>query len=113
MGMMMESKTLSFVGNYVGRVSSVNERRLSKVVQFDQSTAFRMRELEKELQQYRYRMEQMVQEKTEMLNRRIAILESCNSKLCDSYAQIRKQYYEALDQTQSELIAYEAEASAI
>ena len=103
MGMMMENEALSFVSNNSGRFNPVSEKRLSRVVQLDQSNAFRLREMESELQQYRYRLEKMVEERTEMLSRRIAILESCNAQLCDSYGQMRMQYFALLDQAQPEL----------
>ena len=48
--------------------------------------------LESELAHYRGMCEKMVCEKTERLNQRLAILESCNSSLSDNYHKMRQMY---------------------
>ena len=52
--------------------------------------------LEDEITRYRGMLEKMVSQRTEMLDRRIAILESCNSSLSESYEKMRRTYLNAL-----------------
>lgn len=44
------------------------------------------KEMEAELNEHRYRLERKVEQRTEQLVRRIALLESCNTSLCDKLA---------------------------
>ena len=45
-----------------------------------------MEKMETELKELRYYMEQNVEQRTESLLKRIAVLESCNAALCDKLA---------------------------
>ena len=60
----------------------------------------RIRELEVELAYYRQKLEDLVQQRTEKLARRISILEACNSNLCESYHHMRQMYLVLLSNTQ-------------
>lgn len=57
--------------------------------------------LEKELAQYRLMLDKMVRQRTERLDRRVALLESCNSSLSDNYERMRAMYLELLAKLQS------------
>lgn len=57
--------------------------------------------LEKELAQYRLMLDKMVRERTERLDRRVALLESCNASLSDNYVRMREMYLELLAKIQS------------
>lgn len=72
----------------------------------DRVEGSRIRAMKKELMHYRTRLDQMVHLRTEMLNRRLAILESCNSRLGENYHQMHQMYLDLLVRTQ----AYEAHA---
>lgn len=61
----------------------------------------RIQSLEKELLHYRGLFDEMMLQKTEKLNRRLAILESCNSKLGENYHKIHQMYLDLLVKTQS------------
>lgn len=50
-----------------------------------------MKEMEEELNEHRYYLEKKVEQRTEELVRRIALLESCNAALCDKLAQARRE----------------------
>jgi len=71
----------------------------------DEVESFRIRSMKKELMHYRNTLDQMVRLKTEMLDRRLAILESCNSRLGENYHQMHQMYLDLLIRTQ----AYEAQ----
>lgn len=58
--------------------------------------------MEAELAHYRYMHEKMVRDRTEMLDRRIAILESCNSSLCENYHRMHQMYLDLLTKTQAQ-----------
>jgi len=66
--------------------------------QLEQATSRRIKELEDELMQYRCMLDKMVQQRTAQLNRRVAILESCNSTLGENCHQM---YLELLDKTKA------------
>jgi DNA-binding response OmpR family regulator len=51
-----------------------------------------LKSLETELAHYRSMFDKMVCERTERLNRRLAILESCNSNMNDNYLRMRQLY---------------------
>lgn len=70
----------------------------------DKEESFRIRAMKKELMHYRTRLDQMVRLRTEMQDRRLAILESCNSRLGENYHQMHQMYLDLLVRTQ----AYEA-----
>jgi hypothetical protein len=83
-----------------GRSSPENSRCETQVALMDGTMFPRIRELEVELTYYRQRLEDLVQQRTEKLSRRISILEACNSNLCESYNQIRQMYLVLLASTQ-------------
>ena len=47
--------------------------------------------LEDELNEHRYYLERKVEQRTEELSKRIKLLESCNTALCDKLAQAKKE----------------------
>lgn len=55
-----------------------------------------LKSLETELSHYRQMMDKLVRQRTERLERRVAVLESCNSNLGGNYARMRKMYLELL-----------------
>lgn len=55
-----------------------------------------LKSLETELSHYRQMMDKLVRQRTERLERRVAVLESCNSSLGGNYARMRKMYFELL-----------------
>lgn len=50
-----------------------------------------MKVMEAELNEHRYYLEQKVEQRTEQLERRITLLESCNATLCNKLAQAREE----------------------
>ena len=58
--------------------------------------------LESEISHYRRRIDEMVQQRTERLDRRVSILESCNSSLSDNYHQMHMMYVDLLIKTQAQ-----------
>lgn len=56
----------------------------------------RIQFLENELSHYRSMLDEMVRVKTEMLHRRLSILETCNSSLGENYHTMRKMYLDLL-----------------
>lgn len=69
-------------------------------VQMSGSENSRIKLLERELAQYRYMLDKMVLHRTEMLERRLSIMESCNSALSENYHQMHKMYLGLLVQIQ-------------
>lgn len=64
------------------------------VAQMGGAVTSHIRALEAELMHYRLMLEDMVQQRTESLNRRIAILECCNSSLGANYHKMHRMYLE-------------------
>jgi two-component system sensor histidine kinase UhpB len=60
-----------------------------------------LKSLETELKHYRHMMDKLVRQRTERLERRVAILESCNSSLSDNYGRMRELYLELLIRLQA------------
>jgi hypothetical protein len=60
-----------------------------------------LKSLENELTHYRHMMDKLVRQRTERLERRIALLESCNASLSNNYARMRKSYLELLVKVQA------------
>lgn len=50
-----------------------------------------MKAMESELNEHRYYLERKVEQRTEQLMRRLALLESCNASLCDKLALAHKE----------------------
>lgn len=63
-----------------------------------------MKKMKAELNELRYHLEQNVAQRTESLSKRIALLESCNTTLCDKLASARKELA-ALKQPSLHLLA--------
>ena len=63
-----------------------------------------MKKMKAELNELRYHLEQNVGQRTESLSKRIALLESCNTTLCDKLASARKELA-ALKQPSLHLLA--------
>lgn len=80
-------------------------KNMAEVVQLDRSESFRIKALEKELSHFRGMFDKMVRQRTEMLERRLSIMESCNSTLNDNYHKMHQMYVDLANKTQS----YEAE----
>lgn len=59
-----------------------------------------IKSLEAEVTHYRDMLEKMVQQRTERLDRRVAILESCNSTLSDNYGKMHQRYLDLLGKWQ-------------
>lgn len=57
----------------------------------------RINALEAELLQYRYMIEKMVRQRTVQLNRRVSLLRSCNSRLCEEFNKMRDKYLNLID----------------
>lgn len=49
-----------------------------------------MKKMKVELNEHRYYLEQMVEQRTAHLLKRIAVLESCNAALCDKLASVQQ-----------------------
>lgn len=54
------------------------------------SSSLAVKKLEAELNEHRYYLERKVEQRTEELVKRINLLESCNSTLCDKLAEAKK-----------------------
>lgn len=50
-----------------------------------------MKKMKAELNEHRYYLEQMVEQRTAHLLKRIAVLESCNAALCDKLASVQQE----------------------
>lgn len=61
-----------------------------------------LKSLEEELKRYRSMMDKMVRQRTERLDRRVAILESCNSSLSENYDRMRQRYLDLLVKAQAQ-----------
>lgn len=61
----------------------------------------RIAELEEELLQYRNMVEKLVQQRTSLLSRRIALLRSCNAKVYEEFDRMREKYLDLLCRIQS------------
>lgn len=62
----------------------------------------RIRILEEELLQYRGMIDRMVSQRTEMLVRRISILECCNSRLGENYHKTHRMYLDLVNAQSNE-----------
>jgi hypothetical protein len=83
----------------VERYTSGRDGQISSV-QPSQDMA-RIHALEAELFQYRYMVEKMVRQRTMQLARRIAILKSCNARVCDEFGKLRDKYLGLLNAVQA------------
>ncbi len=73
----------------------------AQVVQIDSTENSRIKALECELAHLRGTLDQMVRQKTELLERRLAIMESCNSTLGENYHKMHRMYLDLLNKTQA------------
>ena len=72
-----------------------------RVVHFDRTDSSRIKALEDQLSHYRGMLDKMVQQRTEILERRLSIMESCNSSLGENYHKMHQMYLDLLMMTQS------------
>lgn len=63
----------------------------SDTLLFVRNASLRMKKMEKELDEHRYFLERNVARETESLQKRIALLESCNAVLSDRLARAHKE----------------------
>ncbi|MFA6014907.1 MAG: hypothetical protein WC742_07540 [Gallionellaceae bacterium] len=67
---------------------------------YSDATMADSKKLEAELTHYRNMLDNMVRARTDRLDRRIAILESCNSTLGENYHKMHRMYLDLLIKTQ-------------
>jgi hypothetical protein len=72
-----------------------------RVKQIDRAESSRIKVLEREIAHLRGTIDQMVRRKTELLERRLAIMESCNSTLGENYHRMHRMYLDLLGKTQA------------
>jgi DNA-binding response OmpR family regulator len=60
-----------------------------------------MKSMESELRHYREMLDKMVKDRTEFLDRRLAILETCNSTLCENYHKMHLMYLDLWHKAQA------------
>jgi hypothetical protein len=72
-----------------------------RVVHFDRTDSSRIKALEDQLAHYRGMLDKMVQQRTEILERRLSIMESCNSSLGENYHKMHQMYLDLLMMTQT------------
>ncbi|MDP2806390.1 MAG: hypothetical protein Q8O24_10675 [Gallionellaceae bacterium] len=81
--------------------SSMNTKWVAQVVYLNGAVRHRIKSLETELSHYRGMLDQMVKAETARLNCRLAILESCNSRLGENYHKMHQMYLDLMVKTQS------------
>ena len=87
---------ISYSGKRDTGSSPESSRCEAHVAQMGGAVASHIRALEAELMHYRLMLEDMVQQRTESLNRRISILECCNSSLGENYHKMHRMYLELM-----------------
>lgn len=60
----------------------------------ERSEALAVKKLEAELNEHRYYLERKVEQRTEQLVKRLILLESCNTTLCEKLAQAKREMAE-------------------
>jgi len=78
-----------------------NTQLLDQVVYLNGAVRHHIKSLEAELSHYRNMVDEMVRLRTEKLERRLSILESCNSSLTNNYHKMHQMYLDLLLKTQS------------
>ncbi len=73
----------------------------ARVKQIERAESTRIKVLEREIAHLRGTIDQMVRHKTELLERRLAIMESCNSTLGENYHRMHRMYLDLLGKTQA------------
>lgn len=68
----------------------------AQVVQIDRAENSRIQILEREIAHLRGTLDQMVMQKTELLERRLSIMESCNATLGKNYHRMHRMYLDLL-----------------
>lgn len=98
----LAGNVLSLVSSRVDEVQQVNEivGTGAQVVQIDRAESSRIKALESELAHLRCMLDQMVRQKTALLERRLSIMESCNSTLGENYHRMHRMYLDLLIKTQ-------------
>jgi len=82
----------------------LNRYKKSGAMLFVGKALLDMKKMKAELNELRYHLERNVEQRTEALSKRIALLESCNTTLCDKLASARKEFA-ALKQPSLHLLA--------
>lgn len=95
--MMGAEEPLAFELGAVRDVSQQGEQE----VQMDSTENPRIKALERELAHLRDSLDQMVHQKTELLERRLSIMEYCNSTLGENYHKMHRMYIDLLEKTQA------------
>lgn len=70
-----------------------------QVVQLDCTENSRIKALEREIEHLRSTFDQMVYQKTKLLERRLEIVEFCNSTLGKNYRRMQRMYLDLLEKT--------------
>lgn len=73
----------------------------AQVVQLDCAENPRIKALEREIEHLRSTLDQMVYQKTKLLERRLEIVEFCNSTLGKNYHRMHRMYLDLLEKTQA------------
>jgi len=94
-----QSDTTHWVNDKAKIVVGKDRRPLFMQGVMTEITNFKL--LEAELMGYHNMVDKLVHQRTEMLERRLAILESCNASLGENYHKMHKMYLELLLKTQS------------
>lgn len=88
-------RVMRYTANNDCPISAVQQGRLTQDMA-------RIHALEAELLQYRRMVEKLVRQRTMQLTRRIAILKSCNARVCDEYNKVREKYQDLLIRTNAD-----------
>lgn len=100
---MLAGNVLTLVSSRVDDSHQFNEivGTGAQVVQIDRAESSRIKALEGELAHLRGLFDEMVRQKTELLERRLSIMESCNATLGENYHQIHRMYLDLLGKTEA------------
>lgn len=97
---MAASKVLTLVSSRSDERNQSDEV-VGKGAQIESAENSRIRVLEREILHLRGTLDQMVRQKTELLERRLAIMESCNATLGENYHRMHRMYLELLGKAQA------------
>ena len=89
------------VGNLFRESKRDSNSDEGRVVHLDRTDSSRIKALEDQLLHYRGMLDKMVQQRTEILERRLSIMESCNSSLGKNYHKMHQMYLDLLIVTQT------------
>lgn len=77
----------------------MNGNKKSATRFYTSNVMLHMKKMQTELNEHRYHLERKVEQRTEHLVKRIAVLESCNATLCDKLALAQKEIFALKKQT--------------